>query len=259
MLRRGMRIAFLHLSPAPGQFRDNIARIEAGIARAADLGAEWVLTPELATSGYTFHLDHGVDWIGDDHERAVATLVELAASANVTVFLGMPERDAETGSLYNALRVIDRDFGIIGAHRKVNALRVGSEAWSSQGTSPTVVDVHHFGPVGLLICADACSTRLGEAVKAGGARAIVSAANWVPGDWGPEGEWERMSELANAPVLTCNRTGMDKSLSFEKAESVIAHAGVRLMSVSSIVPTIIIADWDFDGGRLAGWFSEPLD
>ena len=171
MLRRGMRIAFLHLSPTPGQFRDNISRIEAGVARAADLGAEWVLTPELATSGYTFHPDHGVDWIGEDHDRAVATLVELTASANVTVFLGMPERDAESGSLYNALRVIDRDLGLVGVHRKVNALRVGSEAWSSQGASATVVDVHDFGPVGLLICADACSARLGEAVKApGGAR-----------------------------------------------------------------------------------------
>ena len=252
------RIAFLHLAPVPGDWPGNITRLETAVATAIAHGADWVLTPELATSGYTFHVDFGVDWIGVEHDAALAKIVALAAEARVTVFLGMPERDEPTGALFNTLRVIDGDRGVIGAHRKINALRVGSEAWSSQGAAPTTVELHGFGPVGLLVCADACSPVLGGIMRERGVRAVVSAANWAPGEWGPAGEWERLSLEASAPVFNCNRTGTDTVLSFEPAESVIAYGGHRQLSLASATPSLIVTDWSFAESRLVHWFSEAL-
>ena len=253
-----LRIAFLHFAPRPGDVSGNLARIEKGVSRAAAQGADWVLTPELATSGYTFNLDHGVSWIGPEHDAAAANVVASAAAANVTLFLGMPERDADAGDLFNALRVVNSSRGLIGTHRKINTLRVGSEAWSSPGSAATTVSLEDFGVVGLLICADACSPAIGHAIKRRGARAIVSAANWAPGQWGPAGEWETMSRETGLPIFICNRTGKDSVLSFEAAETVIASDGSRALAVASAEPLIIFADWDFGERRLIHWFSQPL-
>ncbi len=252
------RIAFLHQSPTPCDRQANIRSIAAAIGKAADHGARWVLTPELATTGYTFAIEYGTDWIGIEHDAAIEAIVAKVAETDVTLFLGMPERDPTTGALYNTLRVIDRHHGSICTHRKINALRVGSEAWSSTGSIATVADLPDFGPVGLLICADACATRIGEVFRRRGVRAIVSASNWAVGEWGPAGEWERLSRQADIPVFNCNRTGQDAALSFETAESVIASGGTRVMSVASADPIIIFADWDFAAGQLIGWFSRRL-
>ncbi|WP_281983648.1 adenosylcobinamide amidohydrolase, partial [Azonexus hydrophilus] len=47
-----LRIALLHLDPVPGDIAGNCARIEAAIGEAARHGADWVVTPELAETGY---------------------------------------------------------------------------------------------------------------------------------------------------------------------------------------------------------------
>jgi predicted amidohydrolase len=123
-----MRIAFLHLSPIPGDLSGNRECIRHGVIKAADKGARWVLTPELATCGYTFAESHGLDWIEPAPDPWSAEIGGIAAQRGVTVFLATPERDAETSILYNSLLVFDGAHGLVGSHRKVNPLRVGSEA-----------------------------------------------------------------------------------------------------------------------------------
>jgi hypothetical protein len=53
-------------------------------------------------------------------------------------------------------------------HRKINTLRIGSEAWSTPGVDSTVVELHPYGKVGILICADACSPGIAAQLKANG-------------------------------------------------------------------------------------------
>ena len=43
-----LRIAFLHLAPVPGDLAGNRRLIETAVLQAAQAGAAWVLTPELA-------------------------------------------------------------------------------------------------------------------------------------------------------------------------------------------------------------------
>jgi predicted amidohydrolase len=157
-----MRIALLHTAPVPGDFAGNIARIREGIASAASKGAEWVLTPELSTSGYTFSEKFGLGWIGPPHDQLICDVVRLSADLNVTLFLAGAERGARTGLLYNSIQVFDGRRGWVGSHRKVNTLKIGSEAWSSSGAVATVLRVSDFGLVGHLICADACSLHLAK-------------------------------------------------------------------------------------------------
>jgi N-carbamoylputrescine amidase len=165
------------------------------------------------------------------------------AQLGVTVFLSHPERDAQSGKCYNTVFVIAPDGKILGKHRKINTL-TGSERWSSPGEVALPVMVPPVGPVGLLICADAYAPGIALRLKAQGARLLVSAAAWGPGCHGPNGEWERCTRDTGLPLFVCNRTGMDRTLRFTAAESVIVHQGQRLHTLTSERSAIYLLTWD---------------
>ena len=250
-MRTVIRIAFLHLAPTPGDLAANRRAIEAGITRAAQEGASWVLTPELAVCGYTFADTLGTDWIMPQPDQWTAGLCALAARLRVTLFLSHPERDRATEKLYNSLFIITPDGCIVGGHRKINTLRVGSESWSTPGNRAEPVALAPFGRIGLLICADAFTPGIARQLKARGANLLVSAAAWAPGLHGPNGEWERCTGDTHLPLLVCNRTGPDRTLNFTRAESVVADRGRRQLSLRSERAAIFLVEWDTSSNRLA--------
>lgn len=172
-----LKIAFLHLAPVPGDIAGNRERIEAAVQLAAEQGAQWILTPEGGVCGFTFAAEAGTDWILPQPDDWMSGLCRLAAKLKITLFLNHPERDAASGLLHNSLFVIGPEGAILGRHRKINALKVGSEAWSSPGRTAVPINVPPVGPVGLLICADAYTPGICKALGDQGARMLVSAAS----------------------------------------------------------------------------------
>ena len=47
-----LRVAMLHLAPELADVAHNRALVEQGLVRAAAMGAQWVITPELFVTGY---------------------------------------------------------------------------------------------------------------------------------------------------------------------------------------------------------------
>jgi predicted amidohydrolase len=238
-----LRLALLHLAPRPGDLLQNRGRVMRAIEFAGKLGAHWIVTAELSTTGYSFAETLGTEWIAPQPDEWTAGILTLAEQYGSVVFLSVPERDADTSLLYNSLLVLVPARGVAGRHRKVNALRVGSEAWSTPGREATVVNVPPWGPVGLLVCADACTPAIAAEAKRRGASFLVSSAAWAPGEHGPSGEWERITAETNLPLFVCNRTGPDATISFEQAETVVVDRGVRLLSASGAEPFISLVDW----------------
>ncbi len=259
MSRTSLRIAFLHLAPLPGRIAHNRRLIEAAVSTAAEAGATWILTPELAVCGYTFADQIGVEWIEPQPDPWMTHMCRLAAQWRVTLFLSHPERDRQTKQLHNSLFVITPDGTITGAHRKINALRVGSEAWSTPGLEAIPVAAPPLERVGLLICADAYSPGIAENLRRQGAGLLVSAAAWAPGFHGPNGEWERCTKDTGLPLLVCNRTGPDITLDFTKAESVVAKNGRRLLSMSAARSTMFLIEWDLRLQDLAAPSYQRID
>ena len=239
-----LRIALLHLAPRPGDVAHNRHIIETAVMLAAKMRASWVITPELSVSGYAFAADIGTDWILPQPDPWMQNFCRLVARLQVTVFLSSPERDHQSNKLYNSVFVIAPTGTIIGTHRKINTLRVGSESWSSPGDQLVPFSIAPFAGVGILICADAFSPNIATSLKAQGAQLLVSAANWAPGLHGPNGEWERCTHDTGLPLLVCNRTGPDRTLDFTAAQSVVAKDGERLLSLSSEDSTIFVIDWN---------------
>jgi adenosylcobinamide amidohydrolase len=89
-----LRLALLHLDPTPGEIAANRAQIEAGIREAVRQGADWVVTPELAETGYNFAKRIGTDWIAPFPDTWMSTLAAIARDNKVALFIGFAERDA---------------------------------------------------------------------------------------------------------------------------------------------------------------------
>ncbi len=256
---RTLRIALLHLAPRPADLAYNRRLLEHALVTAAEWHAAWVLTPELSITGYTFADAIGTDWIVPQPDPWMKEVGKLTARLNVTVFLSVPERDHHTQKLHNSVCVIAPDGTLIGCHRKINTLRVGSESWSTPGEQVTPLPVSPFDRVGILICADAFSPAIPQSLKTQGAQLLISSAAWAPGLHGPNGEWERCTRDTGLPLLVCNRTGPDRTLDFTEAQSVVVKGGRRLLSMSSKHSAIFLIDWNVETHDLASREYQKID
>lgn len=250
------KIAFLHLNPKLGDLRGNTILLKEAIKQAAAAGAEWILTPELVLSGYRFSPLIGEKWIQTAPDKWTAQLQALADKLNVVLFLGHVEK-ASDGRRYNTLFVIDRAGKIIGKHHKIQTIPI-SEAWSSKGGQPKPVTVDNY-QVGLLICADAYRQQHANKLKQAGAEMIVSAANWAPGEYGPQDSWRNRSRETGIPIFVNNRTGLEvrtkvegRSSQFDlrRAISAVVYNGRHLVEHQNSNSSILLIDWDFANQRL---------
>jgi len=247
-----LRIALLHLDAVPGDVAGNRARIEAAIQEAVGHGADWVMTPELAETGYNFASRIGTAWIAPFPDAWMGTLAAIARDNKVALFIGFAERDATSDQLHNSVAVIDRAGVIQGAYRK-QRVHGGAESWSTAGTggAPFVVDGI---PVGVLICADTYKPEPAASYRQQGASILLAPANWPPVDgMGPDDLWERRSKETGLPLIVNNRTGREPELDFTHGESVVAAGGERLFAFSANQSRLFYVDWDRRQG-----FSQPV-
>lgn len=242
-----LRIALLHLDATPGDISGNRARIEAGIKEAVGQGADWIITPELAESGYNFASRIGTGWIAPFPDAWISTLAAIARDNSVALFVGFAERDAKTRQLHNSVAVIDRHGTILGSYRK-QRIHGGPESWATPGDGgqPFVVDDI---PVGVLICADTYKPEPAAQLRRQGAAILIAPANWPPVDgMGPDDLWERRSAETGVPLIVANRTGREPELDFSAGESVIAAGGERRFAFTAKQTRLFIVDWDRQQG-----------
>ena len=246
---RKLRISFLHLAPVPYDVPYNRRLVESALKIAATNGADWAITPELCVSGYLFMEHLGTDWILPQPDEWMLGICQLVKERALTVFLAQPERDPETGKLYNTVFVINPQGEITGRHSKIKVLH-GAEAWSSPGQKNEPLDVDGM-KVGILVCADGYKNQIAQELKDKGARILVSPAAWGPGDCAPDGEWEQRTVDTGLPILVCNRSGGEgEDLDYGQAESAVAQNGRRLLTGTSDRSVVLSFDWDMDAMEL---------
>lgn len=239
--RAFVRFALLHLAPRAGDLQGNWEQIETGTAQAAALGADWVLTPELASSGYEFADVLGLDWIQPQPDAHVQRFCSAVRRMGVNVFLGTPDYDPVEMKHYNSMLVIGRDGRLLGSHRKVKVVQVQDEAWSTPGTGASTLDVDGVS-AGVLICADAYEDDLARENRRQGAGVLVSGACWAPGECSPDEYWKARTRETGLSLLVCNRTGREVSLDFRRAQSVIVRRGAFSMTYAGETPAVLSAD-----------------
>lgn len=153
--RGKLTIACVNFHPAWGNKSENLQRILTVIRDAAGRGAEVVLFPELALTGYQIDPDRSMH-----HELAETVpgpstlkIARLTRKLGVYAVLGLPERRIIDSRpvIFNSAAVVGPG-GVIGAYAKL--MPFGNEmTWCEKGSAPFLFD-SPWGPVGVGICYD---------------------------------------------------------------------------------------------------------
>lgn len=210
-------IGMLHLDIQHGYPRENRATLLAHAEEAAVQGAQIIIAPELALSGYSFD---SMDEIAPYTElltgETVTALSVLARRYGVFIGTGIAEADESTGIFYNSSVMLGPQGNIVALHRK----HVAERRWSCPGQpSKTSFFDTPWGRVGLLICADSYYGLLPRAQALWGVDLVLISANWPPSGLDPRELWRARALENGVGVIAVNRTGRDRQMDCRNAPS----------------------------------------
>jgi predicted amidohydrolase len=151
-----MNLAVVTYESSWGNKEKNVNRMSGYIEAAAKRGADLILFPETALTGYDVDTEH----TGDErmHIRLAEPFPgpsskifgEIARANNIYVVYGYVERGAD-GKIYNAAAALGPK-GPIGSYQKIH-LPFTEGSWAVHGEKPFMFDTE-WGKIGVSICYD---------------------------------------------------------------------------------------------------------
>jgi predicted amidohydrolase len=237
-----VKIAAAQIDCSLGDVDANIRKIRDFSERAKEAGAELIVFPEMADTGYSMPVIQAcaTRW----SEGAVPELQKIAKSLSMAIISGVAER--EGGSIYNSQVFIDANGKVIGSYRKTHlftGVPIGEDKCFSPGNE---LKSFPFGGLrlGLSICYD---LRFPEVYR------LLSIAEQVnvfilSSAW-PFPRVEHFRVLATARaienqsyMIVSNRVGTDDGVTCCGSSAIIDPYGVTLASASTDREELVLAE-----------------
>ncbi len=215
---------------------DNLRATVEAIASAARNGAQVVVLPELATSGYVFEDAKELSGAAEDRDGpGVTAWSEAAARHGVVVVGGFAERGG-AGSVHNSAVLVDPS-GPRAFYRKAHLWDREQDMFVPGDEAPPVVDTA-FGRIGLMICYDLEFPEWVRLAALSGAELLCAPANWP---WFPRPDGERPVEIVKVQgnastnrvaVAVCDRVGAERGVSWLGGSVIIDADGYPLTALA---------------------------
>ncbi len=239
-----VRIALAQLNLTVGDLPGNEARISRSIDDARAAGAQLVVLPELAVTGYPPE-----DLLFKEHFLADARTVvdRLAArTTGIVAIVGFPER---ADDVYNSAAVL-ADGAVVGVYRKMRLPNYGvfdEVRYFQAGDRPALVDVDGV-PVGITICEDLWvpGPPATDEVLAGARLLVNLTASPYPRGKGVERE-RMLAQRARdhlAPVAFCALVGGQDELIFDGHSVLLDHEGQVVARAPQFEEALLVATVD---------------
>ncbi len=240
-----MRIALAQINPTVGDIAGNERLVTGHLRAAREQGAQLVLFPELAITGYPPE-----DLLIKEHflADARAAIDRIAAEAQgIVAVVGLPERAED---VYNAAAVL-ADGAVQGLYRKVNLPNYGvfdEVRYFQEGPADgALIDVDGVR-VGLTICEDIwVPGRPLRSEALAGAQVVVNVSA-SPYHAGKGVERERMvAQRARdnlVAVAFCALVGGQDELVFDGHSFVVDHTGAVVARAPQFAPDLLVCDVD---------------
>ncbi len=221
-----LRVALVQMNATVGALKGNAERIAEFAQRAAGAGADLIVFPELALSGYPLE---GLVRMRDFLDDCAATLRDLvkALPREPVIVVGAPLR--ERREVFNA-GFIFQGGRLRGAHRKLCLSRCDAleeRDLFSAGTAPTVLNLGALR-VGVAIAEDVTEPSVCATLRAAGVDAVVhlAASVYHRGTLKARaGNLARAARGAGAPLVHINLVGGQDELIFDGASTVFDSTG----------------------------------
>jgi NAD+ synthase (glutamine-hydrolysing) len=244
-----LRLALCQMNATVGDIVGNERKIVDGIAAAADAGAQLVLFPELAITGYPPE-----DLLLKEHflADARAALERIAQrTTRLIALVGFPER---ADDVYNACAVL-AGGDVQAIYRKVYLPNYGvfdEQRYFQSGSGGGVIDVGEV-TVGLTICEDIWEPgppASDEAMAGATLLVNVSASPYYAGK-GPERERMLVQRARDnlAAVAFCALVGGQDELVFDGHSVVIDHEGSVIARAAQFAEELLVVSIDPDGPK----------
>lgn len=228
------RVVCCELAPVVGDLAGNVAAAEAAIVRAVNSGAEVVVLPELATSGYCF--------ASVDEARSAAVVPDCGVFASwcrlagdAVVVSGFAEARGD-GVLYNSAVVLD-GRGVRTVYRKTHLWNTEKQ-WFLPGNAPAPVVETAYGRIGVLVCYDMEFPEMTRSLALRGADLVAVPTNWPwvdrpPGQPAPEVVIAMAAARVNRlPIACCDRSGVERGQRWNEASTIIGMDGWPLATAT---------------------------
>jgi NAD+ synthase (glutamine-hydrolysing) len=252
-----VRLALCQLNATVGDISGNAERIGEGMRAAAEQGAELVLFPELALTGYPPEdLLLKAHFLAD----AATALAGLATQARgIIAVVGFPERAED---VFNSAAVL-ADGAVHAIYRKVYLPNYGvfdEQRYFQAGPAGAVIDVGSASSpqgerIGLTVCEDMWEPGPPASDEAHAGATLILNISASPYHAGKGAERERMfAQRARdnvACVAFCALVGGQDELVFDGHSCVIDHNGVTVARAAQFREQLLVCDVDLQAAAAA--------
>jgi predicted amidohydrolase len=219
------------IKPKLGCVADNLKTIEMEIAKARESGADLVVFPELALSGY-FLKDLVPEVALRIDSPEIMRLIEL--SRGISIAVGFVE-ETDDYHFYNSALYLE-EGKIRHLHRKVYLPTYGlfdEQRYLARGGSFRAFDTK-FGRFGMLICEDMWHLSASYILAMDGTTTLIclssSPSRGIEGDsLGSASAWQKLVSTTalflNCRVLYSNRVGFEDGVNFWGGSEYVAPSG----------------------------------
>ncbi len=202
------------------------------LAAAVGFGAQIVILPELAHSGYVFssRAEARAAAVPADGQL-LAGWAQEAARGDAVVIGGFCEL-APDGRIFNSAAVVDAG-GVVAVYRKLH-LWNDEALWFTPGEQPAPVVATRHGRIGVGVCYDIEFPELTRGLALAGAELIALPMNWPRQQHPPGGEptphllARATAYLSRVYVAVCDRGGEERGTGFQGASVIVAPDGSTL-------------------------------
>jgi len=235
------------IKPKLGCVSDNLAQIEEQIIKASEAGADLIIFPELALSGY-FLKDLVPEVALRLDSSEILKLIEL--SRGISIVIGFVE-ESDDYHFYNSALYLE-DGAIRHRHRKVYLPTYGlfdEQRYLARGESFRAFDTK-FGRLAMLICEDMWHLSASYILAMDGATTLIclssSPARGIEGDSpGSAAAWQKLvsttAMFLNCRVLYSNRVGFEDGVNFWGGSEYVAASGESVIRAALLEEDIITA------------------
>ncbi|MEI8396922.1 MAG: NAD+ synthase [Rhodospirillaceae bacterium] len=252
-----LTIALAQINPTVGQIRANLERMQEARRQAAGRGADLVVFPELAVSGYPPEDLVLKPFFLDRIEQAVAALAADTADGGPAVLTGAPWRPNGSGDgpVYNAALLLanGRIAGVSLKHDLPNYGVFDEKRVFAAGPLPEPLSFRGVR-LGVLICEDMWTPPVAAALAGRGADLLI-AINGSPFEIGKD---RVRLDLAAArvaetglPLLYVNQVGGQDELVFDGASFAVNRDGASVARAPAFREHLTFIRWCRDGVSVA--------
>lgn len=228
-----------------GDVDANLAHVRQALARAAALGANLAVLPEMWSSGFDYR---NLNQLALRTAGIVEELLALSRELKLVIVGSMPEPNGD--KVFNTIYVVDNGI-LAGVYRKIHLFSLLGEDRAFSGGDRWLLAETSIGKVGVIICYDLRFPELTRRLALEGARVICVPAQW------PKPREEHWRTLLRARaienqlfVVAANTCGLVGKLDFfgmsmiinPKGE-VLEEAGEEEREIMALLDMQVMSDW----------------